>query len=116
MGNPVLHFEIAGKDGDALRDFYAELFGWKATTHAPSGYHMVDTESERGVAGGITTSPMGQPYVTFYVEVDDLQVAIDRAVALGGEAFVPPTDIPEGPSVAVFKDPEGNAVGLVHGM
>lgn len=26
MGNPVMFFEIAGKDGESLRDFYTALF------------------------------------------------------------------------------------------
>lgn len=29
MGQPVVHFEIIGKDGDALQRYYGELFGWK---------------------------------------------------------------------------------------
>ena len=28
MANPVVHFEIMGKDGAALQKFYADLFGW----------------------------------------------------------------------------------------
>ncbi len=27
--NPVVHFEIMGPDGPALRSFYEELFGWQ---------------------------------------------------------------------------------------
>jgi predicted enzyme related to lactoylglutathione lyase len=27
MGQPVVHFEIIGKDGEALQRYYAELFG-----------------------------------------------------------------------------------------
>ena len=29
MGNPVVHFEIAGPDGLVLQQFYRDLFGWK---------------------------------------------------------------------------------------
>jgi len=28
MGDPVVHFEIVGKDAAALRTFYGEAFGW----------------------------------------------------------------------------------------
>ena len=28
MGQPVVHFEIIGKDGDKLQGYYGELFGW----------------------------------------------------------------------------------------
>jgi uncharacterized protein len=28
MGQPVVHFEIMGKDTDKLWGYYSELFGW----------------------------------------------------------------------------------------
>ena len=28
MGQPVVHFEITGKDGKRLQEFYAKLFDW----------------------------------------------------------------------------------------
>ena len=28
MGNPVVHFEISGRDGKKLIDFYSSIFGW----------------------------------------------------------------------------------------
>jgi len=31
MGQPVVHFEIMGKDGEKLQRYYAELFGWETT-------------------------------------------------------------------------------------
>jgi predicted enzyme related to lactoylglutathione lyase len=27
MGQPVVHFEVIGKDGDKLQRYYSELFG-----------------------------------------------------------------------------------------
>ena len=29
MANPVVHFEIIGKNPDKLRDYFGELFGWQ---------------------------------------------------------------------------------------
>src|SRR5438067_1275229 len=29
MGQPVVHFEVIGKDADKLQSYYAELFGWE---------------------------------------------------------------------------------------
>ena len=28
MANPVVHFEVTGKDGKKLQDFYSSAFGW----------------------------------------------------------------------------------------
>jgi predicted enzyme related to lactoylglutathione lyase/DNA-binding transcriptional ArsR family regulator len=115
MANPVIHFEISGSDAAGLQKFYGELFEWNVDANNPMNYGMV-AASEGGIGGGIGGTQDGNPQVTFYVGVDDLQAALDRAVALGGSVAVPPMDIPDGPSIAQFADPAGNRVGLVKGM
>ena len=115
MANPVVHFEVAGKDAAKLREFYSELFGWKIDANNPMNYGLVEA-SEGGLAGGIGPSPDGTPHVTFYVQVDDLQAALDKAEQLGGKTVNPPMEVPGGPSLAHFTDPEGNFVGLAKGM
>ena len=117
MGNPVVYFELGGRDGEALREFYGELFGWKssdATAAAGSGYWHIEAE-EGGMPGGIiqTTADMPPNYVMFYVQANDLQASLDKAESLGGTTLVPPSDIPGGiGQIAVFSDPSGNVIGL----
>lgn len=109
--NPVSWFEILGSDGDALRSFYSALFGWKieAAPDSPVDYGQVDAK-ESGIGGGIG-APMGQPGVTFYAEVDDLQKYLDRAESLGGKTVLPPTEM-EHVAFAQFADPAGVTFGL----
>ena len=40
MGQPVVHFEVIGNDGDELKSYYSELFGWEidATTRWATGW------------------------------------------------------------------------------
>jgi predicted enzyme related to lactoylglutathione lyase len=115
MANPVVHFEVLGKDGAGLQKFYGNLFGWKIDANNPMNYGMV-APGEGGIGGGVGPTPDGSTMVTFYVQVDDLQAALDRAEKLGGKTVMAPMDIPDGPSIAQFADPEGNRVGLVSGM
>jgi uncharacterized protein len=35
MGQPVVHFEIIGKDPAKLRNYYGGLFGWEFDTNSP---------------------------------------------------------------------------------
>jgi uncharacterized protein len=35
MGQPIVHFEIIGKDPERLRSYYGDLFGWEFDTNAP---------------------------------------------------------------------------------
>ena len=115
MAHPVVHFEIAGKDGTKLQEFYRELFDWKVEVDPAMNYGMVDTGGE-GINGGIFQAPPeAPPYLTFYIQVDDLQAYLDKAVSLGGSVMVPPTPIPNIGAFAMFHDPEGNLVGLFKG-
>ena len=115
MPHPVVHFEIAGKDGAKLQDFYRKLFDWKIEVDPQINYGMADTGGE-GINGGVFQAPPeSPPYITFYVQVDDLQAYLDKAQSLGGTTMVPPTPIPNVGAFAMFHDPEGNLVGLFNG-
>ena len=80
----VTHFEILGKDGKKLRDFYGSLFGWAIDANNPMEYGIVPP-TENGIGGGITASQDGSSMVTVYVEVDAIQPYLDKAVSLGGK-------------------------------
>jgi uncharacterized protein len=111
MANPVVHFEVLGKDADALKRFYGETFEWQMDSVMPT-YAMVNTGE--GIAGGVGAGPEASDgHVTFYIQVDDLQAALDKVAANGGRTVQPPMDIPNGPSIALFADPEGHVIGLV---
>jgi predicted enzyme related to lactoylglutathione lyase len=116
MANPVVHFEVMGKDGAGLSKFYGDAFGWEMQSVAPE-YTMAHPGAENGIDGGVGSAPEGQPgHVTFYVEVDDLNAALEKVKGLGGSTVAEPMDVPNGPSIALFSDPEGHLVGLVKGM
>ena len=111
MPHPVVHWEIGATNAKRTQEFFAKLFDWKIDANNPLNYGLVDTGGG-GINGGINTAPHGVPYFVMYVQVDDLQKYLDKANALGGEAVVPPTDIPGVGSYAFFKDPDGNIIGL----
>ncbi len=114
MTRPVVFFEIRGKDGEGLKQFYASLFGWKIDSNNPMNYGMVEPGicgPEEGVGGGIMQAE--EPLLTIYVQVVDLNETLAKAGEMGGKTVMQPMDIPDGPTIAVFQDPEGNTVGLV---
>src|SRR5215210_6639719 len=38
MGQPVVHFEVIGKDAEKLQRYYSELFGWEIDADNPLNY------------------------------------------------------------------------------
>jgi predicted enzyme related to lactoylglutathione lyase len=113
MANPVVRFEIGAADDQPLVKFYGELLGWDLQAVA-DGYTLVDTRGGTGINGGIGRSQTGEPWATFYVEVEDLQGSLDRAEALGGRTVWPVTELP-GMAFAMLHDPDGLLVGLQRG-
>lgn len=111
MGEKVVHFEILGKDGKRLQDFYGSLFGWKVDASNPMRYGLVNA-ADAGVGGGVAGSQDGQPLVTVYVEVADLEATLKKAESLGGKTVMGPMDVPGGPTLAQFADVDGNVIGL----
>jgi uncharacterized protein len=121
MGQPVIHFEVIGKDGDKLRSYYSELFGWDfGDPIGPTNYAVVQrdgntTADGAGIGGGVGTAPEGYGgHVTFYVAVPDVEAALAKAESLGGTRMMGPDKVPEANiEIALFSDPEGHVIGLV---
>jgi predicted enzyme related to lactoylglutathione lyase len=118
MGQPVVHFEVVGKDGDKLKGYYAEMFGWEIDSDNPMNYGLIDREANlnsagMGIGGGIGQGPEGYDgHITFYVEVPDVEVALAKAESLGGTRVMGPHKLNDELILGQFLDPEGNVVGL----
>lgn len=112
MPNPVVHFEILGKDGAPLQQYYANLFGWNVDAHNPMQYGMVQPQGG-GIGGGITASQDGSTGVCIYIAVPDLQATLEKAVELGGKVIHEVTVVPGMVTFAQFQDPQGNIIGIV---
>ncbi|MDQ6933544.1 MAG: VOC family protein [Candidatus Eremiobacteraeota bacterium] len=118
MGNPVVHFEIVGKDANLLRKFYRDAFDWQIG--APmSGvgvpdYTMVQPNEGSGIPGGIGEAPEGYDgHVTFYVSVPNAAAALRKVESLGGKIMQGADQVPGGPIIGLFEDPDGHVVGVV---
>ena len=118
MGNPVVHFEIGGKDVGKLIDFYSSVFEWNITPLADQLY-IADPGSEKGIEGHLfqtTEETDSTNNVIIYVEVEDIHSSLEKAESLGGEILIQPQEIPGNASpFAMFRDPSGNRVGLLQG-
>jgi predicted enzyme related to lactoylglutathione lyase len=124
MGQPIVHFEIIGKDPERLRSYYGDLFGWEFDTNAPvaevisrpGNYGFVDrntTSDGTGIPGGVGGGVGYKGYVIFYVGVPNVEAALQKAESLGGTRRMGPEKNPEAKLVVGhFTDPEGHLIGL----
>jgi uncharacterized protein len=92
---PVVHFEVIGKDPERLRKYFGELFGWAFDTPSPVAQEISDPESYgfldlvtaedgTGIRGGIGGGPSYESHAVFYVGVAKVEAALQQAERLGG--------------------------------
>ena len=114
MTAKVIHFEVVGKDGEALQRFYSDVFGWTLDTNNPGGYGMLRDEGASTITGGIGASQDGGPgHVTFYVHDEDPAALLRRVEERGGKVLMPLTEVAKDTTVGLFADPEGHVIGIM---
>jgi predicted enzyme related to lactoylglutathione lyase len=124
MGQPVVHFEITGRDPGALRSYYGSLFGWEFDTSGSvseavseaGNYGFVEpgrTPDGAGIPGGVGGGAGYPGHVVFYVGVPDVEAALRQAESLGGTRVLGPDRAP-GRDLVIghFTDPEGHLIGV----
>jgi predicted enzyme related to lactoylglutathione lyase len=119
MANTFDWVEVHVADIARAAEFYEGLFGWSVVeekTADGSDVWIFDTggtpRTENLSRGGLWLRPPSEQLgVVVYVLVEDIEAALQKAVALGGQIVVPRT--PQGPCFrACFSDPDGNVLGL----
>ena len=112
MAGKVVHFEIPVDDGQRAGEFYRTAFGWSLERWGPLEYWTTPAGEGEGIGGALTRRTEESPALTFYIEVDDIDAALDAIRAAGGTALTGPMPIPTVGWSAVFLDTEGNRVGV----
>ena len=105
-------------DAPAAMKFYRELFGWKpgdTMDMGPMGkYQMFDRP--HGMIGGMMNKPPEManvpPNWQIYFLVPDIDAAIERIKANGGQILNGPMEVPGGDQVLNAMDPQGAAFSL----
>jgi uncharacterized protein len=111
MNGELSFFELGVGDVERARDFYGSLFGWKFVDQGEGA--SIETPNIRG---GLHGGDAGaSPYLFF--RVDDLDAALARVRALGGEVgdYVGGEDPDTAASFGRFvlcKDDQGSSFGL----
>jgi predicted enzyme related to lactoylglutathione lyase len=110
--------ELTTTDAPAAMTFYEALFGWQpgdAMDMGPAGKYQMFTRGGR-VIGGMMNKPaeMAQmpPMWGIYFRVSDINAAVDRIKAHGGQILNGPMEVPGGDQIVNAMDPQGAAFSL----
>jgi predicted enzyme related to lactoylglutathione lyase len=106
--------QIPAADVGRSADFYETIFGWNIRRRDGGQIAFDDAAGE--VSGTWLTErpPSSQPGLLLYINVEDVQRALQKIVEAGGEIVTPLTPQGEGEAFATFRDPAGNVLGVFH--
>ena len=116
--NTPAWFELHTRDYDTAVGFYRDVFGWDAVTaqDTPDFRYTTLHEGDAAEAGIMDSSkflPEGVPsHWRVYFAVEDVDVALAKAVELGGAVLQPAEDTPYG-RLAVATDTTGAQFSLM---
>ena len=114
--HPAVMFELIANDQATLSAFYRQVFGWSYQDGTGGFQYIHFPAGSPPLLGGIGQAQPGtpgfEPGHNFYLLVDQVEPVLAAVFAAGGTALMPPTAI-DGYRIAMFRDPEGNPVGLI---
>ncbi|MDT9701353.1 VOC family protein [Streptomyces sp. P17] len=95
--------------------FYTTLFGWSVN----ASEHYTRWGIEGADFGGMVTMDEKFPHEVPahwlpYFAVADVDDSAATATEAGGTILMEPTSVPEGPRIAVLRDPQGAVFGVYH--
>ncbi|MBI2031554.1 MAG: VOC family protein [Candidatus Levybacteria bacterium] len=122
--NPVVHFEMPARDKKRTKKFYETVFGWEMTQLGKDmGSYLLATTTpldknrmhkKKGAINGgfFQWGPEGKiPHIV--ISVDNLKKHMETVKKSGGKIQGKPMDIPDIGQFVMFKDTEGNMVGML---
>ena len=108
MSERIDYVELPVRDLAKAQSFYASAFGWGFTDYGPTYAGFEGAGLDGGLATGdaaMTTAPL------VLLKAADLEGALARIEAAGGEVTVPIYEFPGGRRFH-FRDPAGNELGV----
>ena len=114
--------DLGTHDLEGAKAFYTELFGWEFVDQGDDfgGYNMIK-KGENFIGGAMSSlmtpeGPAEEPQYptswTIYLDVADIDVALEKAAAKGGTVMVPAMQVGDSGKMALVQAPDGEVIGM----
>ncbi len=107
--------ELITQDIDASGNFYTKVLGWERKPEDSTYTLFKNQKTEAaGVASEGSWALKGVPAGWLvYIQVENVDRAVEKTWAAGGKVLQSPFDLPNGDRLAILKDPGGAAFAVV---
>lgn len=116
----IIGLDLTVPNAENVRDFYQQVVGWSATGMDMGGYEdfFMNIATTGETVAGVChlrgeNADLPAAWLT-YVQVDDLEASVAKAVALGGQQLTPIKGDAASMQYCVIRDPAGACIALSH--
>lgn len=114
--NPVVFWELATHDMEKTTAFFMVVFDWKIEFNQRLGFYIIPetTPAHESIEGAIFTLKRAKlPFLTIYIQVDDIDAKAALIEEQGGYIIESPFEIPGGSKICLFNEPSGVTFAMV---
>lgn len=105
--------ELMTRAPDRATEFYTTVFGWSVNASEHYTQWGLDGADFGGMVAMDDKFPHEVPaHWLPYFAVEDVDATANAAVGAGGTMLMEPTSVPDGPRIAVLRDPQGAGFGV----
>ncbi|MFV0137472.1 VOC family protein [Streptomyces sp. HMX87] len=105
--------ELLTREPERAADFYTTVFGWRVNTADRYPQWSLGGADFGGMVAMDDKFPHEvPPHWLPYFAVEDVDAATADSVESGGVPLMVPTSLPDGPRIAVLRDPQGAMFGV----
>jgi hypothetical protein len=106
--NPVVYWELASNNAEKSVEFFKKAFGWNFDYDKKTTIYELPKQENQFRGGGIFTLKMEKPpFLTIYIEVNDVKKKAKEIEELGGSIVIQPIEINPGIHICLFNEPSG---------
>jgi uncharacterized protein len=112
--NPVVYWELASHDATKTVAFLKKVFDWDFAYDERTTIHELPAELTPMQGGGVFTLRRAKsPFLTIYIQVDDIDAKVKSIEEAGGFIVDPPLDLPGGSRICLFNEPSGVTLAMI---
>ncbi|BBB49403.1 VOC family protein [Pelolinea submarina] len=114
--NPVVFWELASNDMEKSVTFFHEVFDWQIDFNERLGFYLIPetTPKQESLEGAIFTLKRAKlPFLTIYIQVEDIDAKVALVEEKGGFIVEAPFDISPRSRICLFNEPSGVTFAMV---
>ena len=116
QNNPVVFWELASHDMEKSVAFFREVFDWQIEFNDRLGFYIIPATTPAGedIDGAIFTLKRAKlPFLTIYIQVEDIDAKAGLVQEKGGFIVEAPFDISPTSRICLFNEPSGVTFAMI---